>query len=59
MSLPGDAEILANNPIGEGLASFRSQLQAKCNDHGVLNVKDLNGMPETGKAKVISGEYGC
>jgi len=36
-----DADIIAKNPVGNGLDGFRRDLTTKCNDQGVFEVRQL------------------
>jgi hypothetical protein len=41
MSISVDTDIVAKNPIGNGLDSFRGLLRAKCKGLGISEAKDL------------------
>ncbi|KAJ9641091.1 hypothetical protein H2199_005759 [Coniosporium tulheliwenetii] len=41
MSAPSDADIIAKNPIGNGLERFRRHSRAKCKDLGISEVRHL------------------
>jgi hypothetical protein len=49
MSAFSDADVIANNPIGDGLNEFRRLLEAKCKDLGISGVRELVEISMTGK----------
>ena len=51
MSVLSDADIIAKNPIGNGLDAFRRLFRVKCEDLGISEVRELIKTSSTGKSK--------
>ena len=54
MSVLSDADIIAKNPIGNGLDAFLRLFGAKCKDLGISEVKEL--AETSGIVKAASGQ---
>jgi hypothetical protein len=51
MSVLSNADIIAENPIGNGLDAFRRLFGAKCKDLGISEVRELAETSGIGKSK--------
>jgi hypothetical protein len=49
MGVFSDADVIANNPIRDGLNEFRRLLEAKCKDLGISGFGELVETSRTGK----------